>query len=103
MSGDSWLRKPRGHAGRGIDEHRGRDQALPGSTGGTRLLPMSYSDMTLEIVRSRFGIALSERPLFPNPGRIPPTPWLQTALAKGNGMAVFSEKARNEMIVTPVL
>jgi hypothetical protein len=64
---------------------------------------MSYSDITLEIIRSRFGIALAERLLFPNPGRIAPTAWLQTALAKGNGMAVFSEKARNEMIVAPVL
>jgi hypothetical protein len=64
---------------------------------------MNYSDMTLEIIRSKFGIALAERALFPNPGRIAPTPWLQTGLAKGNGMAVFSEKARNEMIVTPVL
>jgi hypothetical protein len=64
---------------------------------------MSYSDITLEIIRSKFGIALAERPLFPNPGRIAPTPWLQTALAKGHGMAMFSEKARNEMIVTPIL
>lgn len=64
---------------------------------------MSYSDMTLEIIRSRFGIALTERQLFPNPGKITPTPWLKTALAKGNGMAVFSEKARSEMIITPIL
>src|SRR5207244_9706450 len=64
---------------------------------------MSYSDMTLEIVRSRFGITMTERPLFPNAGRLAPTPWLETALAKGNGMATFSEKSRNEFIVTPVL
>lgn len=64
---------------------------------------MSYSDITLEIIRSRFGIALAERPLFPNPGKVAPPAWLQATLARGNGMALFSEKARNEFIVTPVL
>ncbi len=64
---------------------------------------MSYSDMTLEIVRSRFGITMKERALFPKPGGFPATPWLQSALAQGNGMALVSEKARNEFIVVPVL
>jgi hypothetical protein len=66
-------------------------------------MPVSYSDITLEMMRSQFGIAFSERLLFPNPGRLTPTPWLQTALAMGNGMAIFSEKARNELIVSPIL
>ena len=64
---------------------------------------MSYSEITLEIIRSRFGIALSERALFPHPEKITPPTWLQAALVRGNGMALFSEKARNEFIVTPVL
>jgi hypothetical protein len=64
---------------------------------------MSYSDMTLEIVRSRFGITMAERALFPKPGAIPAPPWLLTTLARGNGMALVSEKARNEFIVVPVL
>jgi hypothetical protein len=64
---------------------------------------MSYSDMTLEIIRSRFGIAIVERPLNPHPERLEPTPWLLAALAEGNGMALVSEKSRNEFIVAPVL
>ena len=64
---------------------------------------MSYSDMTLEIVRSRFGITMKERAMFPRLGAIPATPWLKSALAQGNGMALISEKSRNEMIVVPVL
>ncbi len=64
---------------------------------------MSYSDMTLAMVRSQFGITIEERRLFPNAGSIPAPPWLQSALAQGNGMALVSEKARNEFIVVPVL
>ncbi len=64
---------------------------------------MSYSDMTLEIVRSRFGITIVERALYPNVGRLAATPWLQSALTQGNGMALISEKSRNEFIVVPVL
>lgn len=64
---------------------------------------MSYSDITLEIIRSRFGITIVERPLYPEVGRLPTTPWLQAALSQGNGMALISEKSRNEFIVVPVL
>ncbi len=64
---------------------------------------MSYSDMTLAMVRSQFGITIEERRLFPNPGSIAAPPWLTSALSQGNGMALMSEKARNEFIVVPVL
>ena len=64
---------------------------------------MSYSDMTLEILRSRFGVTMEERALFPKPNGIAATPWLLSTLARGNGMALISEKSRNEFIVVPVL
>src|ERR1019366_7004696 len=64
---------------------------------------MSYSDLTLEIIRSQFGITIENRPLFPKPNRMAATHWLISMLAQGNGMARMSEKARDEFIVAPVL
>src|SRR5947207_500571 len=64
---------------------------------------MSYSDFTLEILRRDYGIKVRDQDLFDPVESIEPSHWLLQALEKGHDLALFSEKARSEFIVAPVL
>jgi hypothetical protein len=64
---------------------------------------MSYAEFTLDILRHAFNLKVRDRALFDPVGALEPSPWLQEALAKGQDLAVTSEKARGEFIVAPIL
>ena len=64
---------------------------------------MSYSEFTLEILRRDYGVTVKDQPLFDQVGKLDPSPWLVEALRKGHDLALFSEKARSEFIVAPIL
>lgn len=64
---------------------------------------MAYSDFTLELVRTRFGIETAEADLFPGLAPVEPNAWLQATLALRTRLSLFSEKARCETIVSPIL
>ena len=64
---------------------------------------MSYADFTLDLVQQMFGLSVVPSPLFTGVQPIAPTPWLKDTLQRGRDVAVFSEKARSEFIVAPVL
>jgi hypothetical protein len=65
--------------------------------------PMTYSDFTLADVRRTFHLTTRDHALFPVIGSLEPSAWLQYALDKGKDLAVWSEKARSEFIVAPIL
>jgi hypothetical protein len=62
-----------------------------------------YSDLTLDIVRERFGVEPVNRPLFPPVEEAEVKEWLLTALEEGRDLAIVSEKARSEFVVAPIL
>lgn len=64
---------------------------------------MSYSDFTLEKARRDFKLTVRDRPLFATVEFLKPSSWLEEAFAKGQDLAVTSEKARSEFIVAPTL
>jgi hypothetical protein len=64
---------------------------------------MSYSDFTLAGLRHAFGVKVRDQLLFDPLGSQEPSAWLQETFAKGQDLAVTSEKARGEFIVAPVL
>jgi hypothetical protein len=64
---------------------------------------MAYADFTLESLRHAFGVTVRDRALFEEPVSLVPSAWLRETLAKGQDLAVISEKARSEFIVAPVL
>ncbi|MGH9842877.1 MAG: hypothetical protein ACREEM_29415 [Blastocatellia bacterium] len=64
---------------------------------------MSYSTFSLEMVRKKFHLTLSLRPLFEDVAPIVPSEFLKTALHRASDLAVISEKARAEFIVAPLL
>jgi hypothetical protein len=64
---------------------------------------MAYADFTLDALRHSFGVTVRDQALFEEPERLAPSAWLREALAKGQDLAVISEKARSEFIVAPVL
>ncbi len=64
---------------------------------------MTYSDFTLEAVKSKLGLQIKQQQLF---GVVEPLlvpAWLQEALAKGVPLGLSSEKARSEFVVVPIL
>jgi len=64
---------------------------------------MSYSDFTLEILRRDYGMKVKDEALFNPVESLEASAWLVQALEKGHDLALFSEKARSEFIVAPVL
>ncbi|MBP0017860.1 MAG: hypothetical protein J7647_09915 [Cyanobacteria bacterium SBLK] len=67
---------------------------------------MSYSQFTLDRVKTDFELTLEEgRALFPNPPELSPSPLLQQILQVylPLALAINSEKARSEFILAPVL
>jgi len=67
---------------------------------------MSYSDFTLDQLETEFNLIVRERSvLFPEVEPVSPSAWLQETLAENIPLAldINTEKARSEMIVTPIL
>jgi hypothetical protein len=67
---------------------------------------MAYSDFDLKKVRNNFGLQIDERPdLFADVTPVQPSVTLANALAETAHLAIAinTEKARSEMLITPVL
>ena len=64
---------------------------------------MGYGEYTLDGLRHAFGLKVRDQPLFERIATLEPSAWLVETLAKGQDLAVTSEKARGEFIVAPVL
>jgi len=67
---------------------------------------MAYSDFDLKKVRHELGVQIDEQPdLFADAPLVPPSPVLADTLAETAhlAMAIHTEKARSEMLITPVL
>lgn len=70
---------------------------------GKRKRRRSYSDLTIEDLKNNFGLALAGEDLFAKAKPIQPGDWLIETLDKGKSLFFVSEKARSELIVTPIL
>ena len=68
-----------------------------------RPVAVAYSDFTLETAESLLGVRARGGNLFPGlaPATVPD--WLRDFLARGMQLALLTEKARSELIVTPIL
>jgi hypothetical protein len=65
---------------------------------------MSYSKITLEEIRQKFGIQDIVKPIFPeNIVDVQPNEWLKEALRMAAKLRIRSKKARSEAIVFPIL
>ncbi|MCB1190834.1 MAG: hypothetical protein H7A23_07915 [Leptospiraceae bacterium] len=64
---------------------------------------MAYSKYTLEEVEQVFSLGEKTESLFDNVQGISPTGWLLETLQKAQFMPTKSEKARSELIITPIL
>ena len=64
---------------------------------------MTYSDFSLDAARKAFGLIITVMPLFEKVEPLAMTGWLKEAIAKGQQLALVSEKARSELIVVPIL
>ncbi len=67
---------------------------------------MAYSDFTLPKVQADFGLLFTETTeVFTNTEKITPSDRLSETLAEGIplALAIASEKARSELIITPIL
>nr|MCU0341750.1 hypothetical protein [Spirosomataceae bacterium] len=64
---------------------------------------MAYKDFTLEKLESEFGISNQRAVLFSEIMPVPPSQWLTQTLAMGRALPLRTEKARSELLITPVL
>lgn len=64
---------------------------------------LSYSTISLDMVRKAFGIKLSLQKLFDDVPPVEPTDLLQKYLQRAATISLISEKARSEFIVAPIL
>ena len=65
---------------------------------------MPYTEFTLELVESRFGLTVVPGAAFAESAPLPVPAWLADQLARGRAMATLaSEKARSEFLVAPLL
>ena len=65
---------------------------------------MSYSKITLEEIRQKFGYQDIVTEIFPDDIKeIAPTEWLKESLRLASKLRITSEKARSEAIVYPIL
>ncbi len=64
---------------------------------------MPYNDFTLEKVEKILGVTVQPDDLFDAPAPLAIPDWLRESLAKGMDLALVSEKARSEFIVSPIL
>jgi hypothetical protein len=64
---------------------------------------MTYADFTVETAEAQLGVRARPGDLFPGLTPLPVPDWLHDALARGMQLALLSEKARSEFIVSPIL
>jgi hypothetical protein len=65
---------------------------------------MAYTDFTLELAETRFGLVTQPGTLFGGLSPLPVPDWLRDLLARGMQVAALvSEKARSEFLVVPIL
>jgi hypothetical protein len=64
---------------------------------------MAYSDFTLRTVQQKFEITEQRRKLFQEIEAVSPSAWLLATLAKSRKLVIDTEKARSELLVTPIL
>src|SRR5215468_5558647 len=64
---------------------------------------MAYSDFTLERALQELGVTGEVSHLFPGLESLPVPPWLRDQLDRNLQLPLISEKARNELIVMPIL
>lgn len=64
---------------------------------------MTYKDFTLDTIRDKFHITTYQDKFFDEVESVAPTAWLLETLSKNRKMPVKSEKARSELIVSPIL
>ncbi len=65
--------------------------------------PRSYSDFTLQHLRELLGINNHRHALNLLQQPIEPTDWLKITLEKNKAAPINSEKARSELLITPIL
>lgn len=64
---------------------------------------LSYSTMSLDVVRKKFQLTLSLEQFFPDIPIIDPSELLRATLQRAADLSLLSEKARSEFIVAPIL
>jgi hypothetical protein len=64
---------------------------------------MAYKKFTLESLKEKFGLENLQKNLFDNIMPIKGSQWLTDTLAMGRKNPIKSEKAKSEMVVTPIL
>jgi hypothetical protein len=64
---------------------------------------MAYNDFSLDKVEKLLGVTVETVDLFTSRAPIPVPDWLDEALTQGMELALLSEKARSEFIVSPIL
>jgi hypothetical protein len=64
---------------------------------------MAYTDFTLESIEQKFGVINKSQALFEPLSALPVSTDLAKALARARKLRVRSEKARSELLVTPIL
>lgn len=64
---------------------------------------MSYQKFTLETLKEQFGLDNKQQNLFVNIAPVKSSNWLSEALVMGRKNPIKSEKAKSEMIITPIL
>ncbi len=65
--------------------------------------PKSYSDFGVADLREKFGLKDKKQALCLDGNLLPISDWLQTALEMQKELPVGTEKAKSELIITPVL
>ncbi|MBF0100974.1 MAG: hypothetical protein HQK77_08710 [Desulfobacterales bacterium] len=64
---------------------------------------LSYSAFTMDMVRKKFDIRLTLKKLFDDVELVQPSDFLKTVLRRSSDLFLYSEKARSEFIIAPVL
>lgn len=64
---------------------------------------MAYKNFTLEDLKTKFNLQERQEKLFSNIIPLSYSAWLSETLAMGTSNPIKSEKARSEMIITPIL
>ncbi len=64
---------------------------------------LSYSAFTMDMVCKKFNIRLALKELFGDVEPVPPSDFLRTMLRRSGSLFLYSEKARSEFIIAPVL
>jgi hypothetical protein len=64
---------------------------------------MAYNDFSLEKAEKILGVTVQPDDLFDAPAPLAMPDWLRESLTKGMDLALVSEKARSEFIVSPIL